>query len=208
MGDQDQRHAFGFLQVNQKIKDLRLNGHIKRRCGFIRNQQFGFTCKRHGDHHTLAHSARQLVREGGQALGRIGNADLIHQLNRASLPFRTVQRGMLAQHLFDLAPHGVAGVQRRHRFLKNHRHVFADDFAPVAGGHFQQVLPVKFHFFGGDIGGPGQKPHHRQHRHGFTGSTFAHDGAKVPRLDGHIHAVHGPERTVCGAELYGEVFYL
>jgi hypothetical protein len=57
--DQHQRHAAVFLQAAQQVENLRLDGDIQRRGGFVGNQQLGVAGNGHGDHHALAHAARQ-----------------------------------------------------------------------------------------------------------------------------------------------------
>ena len=59
----DQQHAdvAALLQLGDQGENLRLDGHVQRRCGFIRDQQARFVDQRHGDHHPLAHTAGKLV---------------------------------------------------------------------------------------------------------------------------------------------------
>ena len=54
MGDHDRAHPGIALQVADQIEDLRLNGHIKCGCRFIRDQKAGVIGQRHGDHDALA----------------------------------------------------------------------------------------------------------------------------------------------------------
>jgi hypothetical protein len=58
VGDQDDTRP-GFLpQLDEKVKDLRLDGDIERRRRLVRDQKRRRTGQRHGDHDTLAHAAR------------------------------------------------------------------------------------------------------------------------------------------------------
>ena len=50
------------LNVFKQLKNLRLNGNIKRGRRFIRNQNLRFTDERHGDHDPLPHPAAELMR--------------------------------------------------------------------------------------------------------------------------------------------------
>ena len=56
------------LQLAQQVEDLRLNGHVERRGRLVGDQQLRLRRERHGDHHALAHAARELVRIGLEAL--------------------------------------------------------------------------------------------------------------------------------------------
>ena len=93
MRNQDQRHIFLLLQLQQQFDDLRLNGHVQRRRRFIRNQQFWPTGNRHRDHHALAHPARELVRVDVQTRCRVRNTHLIQQIDRAGDGFSYYRPG-------------------------------------------------------------------------------------------------------------------
>ncbi len=80
--DQHQRHVLLFLQAQQQVHDLRLNGHVQRGGRFVGNQQLGLASDGHGNRHTLAHATRQLVRVGIQARGSARDFDLFQQLQR------------------------------------------------------------------------------------------------------------------------------
>ena len=83
VGDEQQRHAVARLQRLQELQDLRLDGDVERRGRLVGDQQVGLVGERHGDHHPLALAARELVRIGVEALGRLRDADLLQELERA-----------------------------------------------------------------------------------------------------------------------------
>jgi hypothetical protein len=64
------------LQFGNELENLRLNGHIQGGGGFVGNQQFGLVNERHGNHHSLAHAARELVREGSHCRLWVSDAHL------------------------------------------------------------------------------------------------------------------------------------
>ena len=47
---------------------------------------------------------------------------------------------MLSQHLFNLETHGVAGIERGHRVLKDHGQILADHSTALAPLESQQIL--------------------------------------------------------------------
>ena len=57
------------------------------------------------------------------ALLRGGDAHVHQQLERLRSSLLLVQLGVIPQILTDLKTDGLLGIQRRHRFLKDHRHV-------------------------------------------------------------------------------------
>jgi hypothetical protein len=83
MRDEQHRHAVLFLEPRQQFEDLRLHGHIQRRCRFVGDQELRLVGQRHRDHHALALPAGELMRIGIEPLFRIADADFLEQLQRA-----------------------------------------------------------------------------------------------------------------------------
>ena len=79
MRNQQNRHAVFALQIPQQIKDLFLNGHIKRGGRLVGNQQAGAVGKCHGNHHPLALTAGQFMRQGTKTAFGVGNADTLQK---------------------------------------------------------------------------------------------------------------------------------
>jgi hypothetical protein len=205
VGDQDEPHLGLALDVGEEIEDLRLNGHIERGGGFVRDEKPGFAGQRHGDHHALRHAAGQLVGKGFEPAFRVGDADEVEKLDRPALPPGAVEVEVGLERLLDLEADREAGVERGHRFLEDHRHVAADDLAALFRGHAAQVAAVKAHLVRRDGCGPGQEAHGSKHGDGFAGAGFTHDGENVALIHGDVDAVHGAEGTACGVEFHGEV---
>ena len=113
------------MQFDQQLKNLLLHGHVQRGGRFIGDQQFRLVGQRHGDHHPLPLSARQLMRIGFQALQRLANTDQFQQFQRPLTCRAPLQAFMNFQHFTDLLFHRVQRVQRGHRLLENHRNPVA-----------------------------------------------------------------------------------
>ncbi|MCY1502285.1 hypothetical protein D9M68_363810 [compost metagenome] len=62
VGDEQHRGAFLLLQHFDQVEDLALDGDVERRRRLVGDQQLRTACKRHGDHHALAHAAGEAVR--------------------------------------------------------------------------------------------------------------------------------------------------
>jgi hypothetical protein len=56
VGDDDQGHAKAPGQVFHQLQDLRLDGHVQRRGGFVGDDQLGLAAQGQGDHDPLAHA--------------------------------------------------------------------------------------------------------------------------------------------------------
>ena len=81
-------------QIDQEPDDLRLDRHVERRGRLVGDQQVGIGGKRHGDDDALLHAAGQLVRIEMVDRGRLGDAQLRHQLDAARPRRRPVEPEM------------------------------------------------------------------------------------------------------------------
>ena len=67
VGDQHHGHVELGFELEQKLQDLRLDGHVERRGRLVGDKQVGVVGERHGDHHALPLAARELMRIGRRA---------------------------------------------------------------------------------------------------------------------------------------------
>ncbi len=77
VGDQDHRRPRLLLEAADEREDLGLDGHVERRGRLVGDEELRSVGEGHGDHGTLAHAPRELVRIGVEALLGPRNA---HQL--------------------------------------------------------------------------------------------------------------------------------
>jgi hypothetical protein len=66
-------------QIGEQVQDLRLDRYVERGCRFIRNDQLRLALQRHGDHDTLAQTARELMGILRQTAFSRGDADLAQE---------------------------------------------------------------------------------------------------------------------------------
>ena len=102
VGDEQQPHPLFAFQLCQKVQDLRLNGHVQRRCRFIRDQNVRLVGQRHRDHHPLRCPPDKLVRIGAQSAFRVANTDLVHQFDDSHTRRRPGKALMQLKALADL----------------------------------------------------------------------------------------------------------
>ena len=127
VGDQQDARIDPVAQVAQQLQDLCLHRHVERCGGFVGDQHPRVERERLGDHRPLALAARQLVRVGIDPARGIGDLDQLEQLDRPTPRGLRCHGLVAAQHLCDLEPDRVHGVERGHRFLEDHRHRAAAD---------------------------------------------------------------------------------
>ena len=188
MGDQDHRHPGLFLQRLDQVQDFSLYGHVQRRCRFIGDQHVGVVRQRHRDHDPLPLPARQLVRVLADAAFRVRYLHLGQQFDRP-LPRLCLGHFLVDAKLFDqLLPHGVNRVQRRHRFLKDHRQPVAAQLSHVTIGQTGHVLaviqdlgPVRHR------GAFGQQAHDRPRRHRLARPAFPHQRNRLTLVQAERH---------------------
>ncbi len=171
--DQQQRHVQALLQLFEQQKNLALHGDVQRGGRLIGDQQFRLAGQCHGNHHSLTLPAGQLVRIGLEALLRLLNADQLQQLDDALLRFTATDATMQQQGLTDLSGHAVQRVQRRHRFLKDHRDAIAAQLAQGALVSAHQLLTTVSDAAGGQCATAGQQLQDRVRRDGLAGAGFA-----------------------------------
>ncbi len=184
VGDQDQRHAALALQGEQQVEDLRLDGDVERGGRLVGDQQAA-DCRRSPWRSSPAGSCRRTAGAGRRAAAarargcRPGRAARCARRRRsARLP-----PSCTCSASVDLEADREAGIEAGHRLLEDHRHVLADDPAPVAGRQPQQVGAGERQAVGRDPGGPGQQPHDRQHRHALARAGLADDRQHLAGVD-------------------------
>src|SRR5699024_7691799 len=61
MADQQQRHAQASLKLLEKLEYFQLDRHVECSGRFVSDEQFGFVCQRHGNHHALSLTTGQFM---------------------------------------------------------------------------------------------------------------------------------------------------
>ena len=89
VGDQDHRRPQLRAQPLDKLENLRLNGDVERRRGFVGDQELRVAAQRHGDHDPLPHAAAELVGVALEPLGAVGDAHHVQQLHGPATRFGT-----------------------------------------------------------------------------------------------------------------------
>ena len=119
--DEDDRAREAAAQVLEQRDDLCFDRRIERCRRLVGEQQVGLDQQRHGDHHTLAHAARELVRIGRQAKRSVRDADARKRRDGALQGCVSPDSGLApAQHVDEVRADGEQRIQRRHRILEDH----------------------------------------------------------------------------------------
>ena len=120
VGDEDDAATDLVAQPLEQAQHLGLDRHVESGGRFVGDDQVGVARDGHRDHHALAQTAGQLVREGPHPPLRLGDAD------RGQQP----QRLLVATRGFgDLPADAHGGVQRGHRILEDGTEVEAPHLA-------------------------------------------------------------------------------
>ena len=159
MGDHDDAHAQLLAQILHQLKDLCLNGHVQCGGGLVSNQQLGLTGQCNGDHHTLAHTAGQLVGVLLQTLLGLIDANQLQQLLGACPCLLLVLIGVQADDLHDLVADGVHRVQAGHGVLEDDGDLVAADLAEVLLLHVLDLVAVEPHLAAHQLAGISGQAH-------------------------------------------------
>ena len=133
-----------FLQIEQQVDDLRLNGHVQRGDSLVADDELRLRGERAGDADTLPLAAGELVREAVQEVGR--KAAVVHDLEDHFLHTgvlfldHVVRLHTLADNLAD----AHARVQRGIRVLEDQLHIAAQaaHFVVLQSGKVDAVVAV------------------------------------------------------------------
>ena len=118
----DEEHGQAELgaELGEEIEDLGLDGDIERGGGLVGDEQLRAIHDCHGDHHTLAHAAGELVRIVAGAANGLGDGDVGHGLDGEASGF-VFRASAVSQNGFgDLVADAHHGIQSGHWFLEDH----------------------------------------------------------------------------------------
>ena len=184
VGDHDLRRPRLLPEVAHQVEDLRLYGDVERRGRLVRDQQRGVVGQRHGDHHPLAHPARQLVRIFVQPLFRCRDAHPAQHLERPRAAFLARGVAVFADHLRDLVADPQGGVERCHRLLKDHRDPVSAQLPQGSRIRREQVFSLKDRRAAFDPERCArEQTHQRQRRQAFAAAGFADDAKRLPGIE-------------------------
>ena len=122
-----------------QLQDLRLDGHVEGGRRLVGEQQLGVARQGDGDHHALAHAARELERVVVEAVRGTRDADLGQQLDHAILGRLGRQAHVLADRLGDLVADGERRIEAGERVLEDEADVLAAQPAHLLGDELEQV---------------------------------------------------------------------
>jgi hypothetical protein len=198
--DHDDRAPEVILEALHQVEDLRLRRHVERRRRLVRDQEVGIVDQCHGDHHALAHAARELVRIVVDPRLRLRDPDCLQELERAGLRDPHGHVTVQLDGLDQLLPDRVHGVQRRHRVLEDHRHLVAADLAQLAGLGPDQVLALPQRLAARHRGPPGVQPHDGETGDALPGAGLADDAERLSFLHGERDTVDCLDDAVLSLE--------
>ena len=189
------------LELEHEVENLRLDRDVERRRRLVGDQQVGVQHERHGDHHALAHPARQMMRILRHAPFGVGDADLGQHGHGAPRCLVARHCLVLEDHLRQLHADREHRIQRRHRLLEDHADRAAADLAHLLPRQREQVLALQRDLAGDDAARRARdETQHAQRRDAFAGAGLADEpehfaGAhvEVDAVDGFGHAGLGIE---------------
>ena len=114
-------------QAREQLDDLQLDGHVERRGRLVGDQQARARRERVGDHHALAHAARELVRVAASTRSGRGARRRASRSTATWRAARAAQAAMRPQHLLERRLDAVERIERRARALEDHRDLLAAD---------------------------------------------------------------------------------
>ena len=200
MGDEQDGGAVLLFKLVHQLQYLRLDGHVQRRGGLVRDQQLGLAGQRHGDHHALPHAAGQLM---GILLGHglgVGYLDVLQHLDHLFPGLIFIHALMDHEGLGHLLFHREHRVQAGHGLLENHRNIVAADLIHIGAAQLGQLPPVKHDAAGFNVAVAVQQLQDAHGGHALARARFTHNAQGTAGFHAVAHAVHGLYGTALGGK--------
>ena len=205
MADQQNGGVVVLIEPRQQADNLRLSRWLHGVGRLIGDQQARLVGQGDGNHHLLALAFGQLIGEAAHGIFVIFNADAVQQLDGPALtPAQPLPPaplvGPAGDTLNQLLADALRGIKTGLRLLKNHRHVMADQFPPLAVRQSQQVDVIEAHAVGGDPPVVFGHPADSFGNKAFPGAGFAHQAADLAFSQGQTDAIDGFHPAFVGSK--------
>src|SRR5262249_13858670 len=156
----------------------------------------------HGDHHTLSHAPRHLVRIVPDPLLGGGDADQLEHVDGAVEGSPWPNALVQADRFSDLVTDRIHGVEGRHRLLEDHRDVVAAHVPQLVLVGLSQVTAVEQDPAARlDPARSVDQPHDRERGHGLATPGLTDEAERPALLDHEVDAVHGAHDTASHVEV-------
>ncbi len=188
MGNEDDAEADLVSEALDLVKDLLLDHDVKRGGRLVHDDDLGLQGQGHRDDHSLAHPARELVRERPDAVR--GNADHVEELPAPLLASGRVHlRDVLGEDIRELLAHADDGVERVHGALEDHRDPRPAEPAERRGIERHDVdrvatgAAVELDLAAGQAGRRAEQPGERVGQRGLPAAALAGDAEDLPAAE-------------------------
>src|SRR5450756_1945622 len=206
VGNDENGHTRFRQQAAHQVQNLRLDGDIERRRGFIRDQELRVRGQCHGYHDPLTHTAAHLMGVLAEAPFGLGDTYQVKHLDSTLLRLGVIDLLMQSNGFANLIPNRVDRIERRHGFLEDH-----GDFVTTYHAHLffillEKVFPMEEDLASDDLTRRvGNKAHDREGCNGFSATRLAHQAYNLSPVNSQINAIHGRNNTVLRVEERAQV---
>src|SRR5262249_1397808 len=173
VGYENDRGTGGGLQVTHEVEDLRLNGDVERRRGLVGNQELRIAIERKSNHCPLTHAAGKPMRIVVDALLGRWEFHQPQQIDGACTRLFSRQAAVADEGLCNLLADRIGRIERRHRFLEDHRQPIAAHVGHLAIGQAEQIGAIKVNSARHLGRALGQQSHDRQRGDALAAPGFA-----------------------------------
>src|SRR5664280_1998234 len=199
-------HTELLLKSAHQVKNLCLDGDIKRRRGFIRDQEFRVRRECHGDHDPLAHAAAHLMGVLAEAPFGLGDTYEMDHLDRTLLRLSAIDLLMQGNSFTNLISNCVDRIERCHGFLEDHGDLVTAYQAHLFFILLEKVFPMEKDLAFDDLARRiRNEAHDREGCNGFSTTRLAHQAYNLSSVDRQVNAIHGRNNTVLCVEERAQV---
>ena len=200
VGDEHDGGTSLLLRDLKDVQDLCLDGHVEGGGGLVGDDDVGVVRDSDGNHHALAHAARELVGIRVKAVLGVGDANQGEQLDAALANLVLGHVGVVdEQSLGKLVADGEHGSKGRERILEDHGDARAADLGHLLVALADEFLAVELDR-ARDVRVVIEKPDEREGRDRLSRAGLAYDaqGAATPEVK--VHVAHGVDHAGLGIE--------
>jgi len=185
-------------EIAQEVEDLRLERHVERGGGLVRDEEIRLAEQRHGDRDALAHAAGELMGKIVDPPLGIGNADPRQKAHRAGPLLLAREIGVAELHIDHLRADRQHWIERAHGVLEHHGDAPAPERPHGLVRECQNIDAVEADRAGDDAGRGRQQAQHREAQGRFPGAALADQPDDAAALHGEsdiAERVDGPLRS-------------
>ena len=205
VGDEKNCGIVFIFKFVDELKDLCLNGNVKRSGGFVCDKNLRFASKSHSDHYTLTHTTGNFVWESLHSFFNVGDFNVSEHVSSKLICFLLVH--FVNQKTFcHLITDSVYWIQRVERVLEDDTDFLTAHFSHFVFSELKKVFAFEVNGTAGNLTRFLDELHNAHSCSGFTAAGLANQGKYFTFFNIKTYVIYCFYSTAGGFKLYAEIF--